>query len=124
MEDRTDDNAILQVLEQVGLSGFIMGRGGLGAELADIGLSHGQQQLFALARAVLHKRRTNSKVLLIDEPLEGLDSETEDRIQAVLGDVFEGCTVLNIANRLSSMDAADVLLETSGGYLVPDGWGE
>ena len=53
---------IKSALEKVGLASLIADRGGIDTNMADIGLSQGELQLFAVARALLHP----SKVLVVD----------------------------------------------------------
>ena len=117
---RVDDVVIVDALRQVGLTDIMLSRGGLDATLEDIGLSNGQKQLLALARAIIHNGQTKSKVVLVDEATSGVDTECEEKLQTVMADVFEHCTVLTIAYRLQTMNSADMLLELSDGYLVND----
>ncbi|KAL3290877.1 ABC multidrug transporter [Colletotrichum asianum] len=58
-DGESGDKALVEALEKTFLwDNVIKSRGGLDADFADLGLSHGQQQLFALARAILHKDQT------------------------------------------------------------------
>ncbi|ADD27566.1 ABC transporter ATP-binding protein [Meiothermus ruber] len=82
------------------------------------GLSTGQKQLLALARAILH----NPDILLIlDEATANVDSETEQKIQAVLERVMQGRTSIVIAHRLSTIRHVDRILVFRKGKLLEEG---
>jgi ATP-binding cassette subfamily B multidrug efflux pump len=82
------------------------------------GLSTGQKQLLALARAILH----NPDILLIlDEATANVDSETEAKIQEALWRVMEGRTSLIIAHRLSTIRHVDRILVFRKGKLLEEG---
>ncbi len=82
------------------------------------GLSTGQKQLLALARAVLH----NPDILLIlDEATASVDTETERKIQAAMERVMEGRTSVIIAHRLSTIQHVDRILVFKKGRIVEEG---
>lgn len=82
------------------------------------GLSTGQKQLLALARAILH----NPDILLIlDEATANVDSETEQKIQAALERIMQGRTSIVIAHRLSTIRHVDRILVFRKGKLLEEG---
>ena len=116
-EDRIDNAKLLDVLAKVGLRKLIEKRGGLDAALCDIGLSAGEQQLFALARALVHHDQTKSKVIFVDEATNYVDYECEEKLQDITTEAFQDCTVLTIAHRYHTIQNT-TLLELSSGRLV------
>jgi len=108
------DQPLIDVLKTVGLWTLVTKRGGLTADLKMDTLSHGEQQLLALARAILRKQVAGSHcILVLDEATSNLDKETEALIQTVIRQEFKGNTVITVAHRLETVLESDyiVLLE-------------
>ena len=82
-----------------------------------ITLSGGQRQRLALARALLK----DPPVLVLDDSLSAVDTDTERRIMAALAKRRGRHTTIVIAHRLSSVKDADRILVLAGGRLVQDG---
>ena len=95
------------------------GRKGYDAYLGERGvkLSGGQRQRIALARAFLK----DAPILVLDEATSALDSEVEASIQASLGRVMQGKTVLAIAHRLSTISAMDRIIVMDQGRILEEG---
>ena len=81
------------------------------------GLSQGQRQLIAIARAAL----SNPRILILDEATSSVDTRTERLIQSALDDLMAGRTSLVIAHRLSTIRNADVVLMVKAGEIVERG---
>ena len=82
-----------------------------------ITLSGGQKQRAAIARAILRA----PKILILDDSLSAVDSETEARIQSRLRDVVAKRTTLLIAHRLSSLRDADEIVVLEEGRIAERG---
>ncbi|CAG8961703.1 hypothetical protein HYFRA_00006243 [Hymenoscyphus fraxineus] len=115
--DHHTDEDMTTALEKVGLWGLIESRGGLSAEISAVALSHGQQQLFCLASAMLKK----SKIVLIDEATSGVDDETENKMYDLIHEEFRDCTVISIAHRLDRVLEYDQVVVLSHGRCIENG---
>lgn len=80
-------------------------------------LSAGERQLVALARAAV----ADPDLLVLDEATSAVDPETEVRIQGALEHLTSGRTSLAIAHRLSTAEAADLVLVVDAGRIVESG---
>lgn len=94
-----------------------LGGDGLDADLASLNFSHGQKQLFAIARMLLHK----AQVVLLDEATSNLGEKTDAAVQKVMRDAFNGCTVLSVAHRLDSISDFDIVAVMDAGRIVEIG---
>ncbi|KAK6081153.1 ABC transporter [Seiridium cupressi] len=115
--DQASDEEMTQALEQVDLWSKVVSLGGLDALLADSSLSHGQRQLFCLARALLRK----SSILVLDEPTGHIDPATDATIQRIIREGFPGRTIIMIAHRLESLVEFDTVMVLDSGRLVEIG---
>ncbi|HEX4964035.1 MAG TPA: ABC transporter ATP-binding protein [Thermoanaerobaculia bacterium] len=80
-------------------------------------LSGGQKQRVALARALLREPR----ILLLDDCLSAVDTQTEELILRNLRNVFEGRTVFLVSHRISTVKDADLILVLDHGRIAERG---
>jgi ATP-binding cassette subfamily B multidrug efflux pump len=92
---------------------------GLDSQLGEKGLnlSGGQRQRLALARALL----VDPPILLLDDPLSAVDTETEGHILAALGRLRENRATLMVSHRLASVAFADHIYVLDKGRVVEEG---
>lgn len=92
---------------------------GLDSQLGEKGqnLSGGQRQRLALARALL----LDPPILLLDDPLSAVDTETEGHILAALGRLRQGRATLMVSHRLASVAFADRIYVLDKGKVIEEG---
>jgi ATP-binding cassette subfamily C protein CydC len=100
-----DDAELRAALEAVALDAVVSRMGGLEARLGEAGsgLSGGEARRLALARVALRR----PALALLDEPTEGLDSETAARVLAGLREALGGAAALLASHRAEEQAAAD-----------------
>jgi len=81
------------------------------------GLSTGQRQAVALARALV----TDPPILILDEATSALDYESEQRFQRNFSKIAKGRTTFVIAHRLSTLRYVDRIFTLEDGRLIEDG---
>jgi ATP-binding cassette, subfamily B, bacterial MsbA len=77
-------------------------------------LSGGERQRLAIARAILK----NAPILILDEATSALDAESESLVQAALGNLMAGRTVIVIAHRLSTVRRANRIVVLEHGQIT------
>ncbi len=82
-----------------------------------ITLSGGQRQRVAIARAIL----MDPRILILDDSTSSVDTQTEHLIQEALGHLMQGRTTFVIAQRLSTVRRADIILVLDKGRIVQHG---
>ena len=81
------------------------------------GLSQGQRQLLAIARAAV----ADPPVMILDEATSSIDTRTEKQVQSGMDALMEGRTVFVIAHRLSTVRNAKAILVLDKGRIIERG---
>lgn len=117
-DPRASDAHLSDVLRDVGLDTLLDGEG-LDMWLGDGGrpLSGGEQRRLGIARALLH----SAPLMLLDEPTEGLDADTEHKILALLETHSRGKSVIAVTHRLSGLDQYDRICVMEEGQIIEQG---
>jgi ATP-binding cassette subfamily B protein len=80
-------------------------------------LSGGERQRISIARALLK----NAPIVLLDEATASLDVENETKVQGALSRLLAGKTVLVIAHRMRTVEAADKIVVLADGKVAEEG---
>ena len=118
--ESVSDEDILQAAKIAGVHEFVgESSGGYDQQLAERGegLSGGQRQAIALARALASK----PSILLLDEPSSALDSHAEAALIARLSRATRGRTLLVVTHRMSMVRLVDRIIVIDRGRVIVDG---
>ena len=80
-------------------------------------LSGGERQRISIARALLK----DAPIVLLDEATASLDVENETKVQGALSRLLEGKTILVIAHRMRTVEAADKIVVLADGKVAEEG---
>lgn len=115
-----DDAAVTAVFADLGLADWLADLpAGVATDVGQRGerLSVGERQLVALARAHL----AGGDLLVLDEATSAVDPATEVRIARALEHLTAGRTTMTVAHRLSTAEAADLVVVVDAGRVVEVG---
>ena len=80
-------------------------------------LSGGQKQRISIARAFIR----NPQILIFDDCLSAVDTETEDHILKHLKEMMQSCTKIIISHRISSIKHAEQIIVLDEGSIIEAG---
>lgn len=119
-EEEIDETRVIDSLKKAQLYEFVSNfEGGINAKaiVGSTGLSQGQKQRLAIARALYR----DSDILIFDEATSSLDVETEHEITKMLNSLKGEKTIIAIAHRLSTLKSCDKLIYLKSGKMVDIG---
>lgn len=120
-QPQASEQEVISAADKAGLTAFIKSLpDGLATKVGEggRGISGGQAQRIALARAFLDQRR---HILMFDEPTAHLDIETEYALKKTMLPLFENHLVLFATHRLHWLKEMDYILVLKQGQLVQQG---
>jgi ATP-binding cassette subfamily C protein CydD len=115
-----NDEQIMALLEQANISEFVLQHPlGLDLIISDqsAGVSVGQAQRFALARALAQP----AKLFLLDEPTASLDAQSEQSVMATLQRAMQSTTGLTVTHKLDDLHTMNCVLVMDKGRVVQQG---
>lgn len=115
---QASDETLSAMLTRVGLE-KLLDDGGLNAWLGEGGrqLSGGELRRLAIARTLLH----DAPLVLLDEPTEGLDAETESQVLELIREVMKDKTLLMVTHRLRGLAFFDRIIVMDNGQIIEQG---
>lgn len=115
---QASDAELTRVLQQVGLD-ILLENQGLNSWLGEGGrpLSGGEQRRLGIARVLLHA----APLLLLDEPTEGLDAETEHQILQLLKHSCHDKSIIMVTHRLTGLEQWHRICVMDDGQIVEQG---
>lgn len=118
-EDATDDDVIAAAKNAQVHKNIIKFNKGYDTVLGERGitLSGGQKQRVSIARAIIK----SPKILLFDDCLSAVDTETEEKILKNLFKITQGKTTIIVSHRVSSAKNADKIIVLEDGKIVQKG---
>jgi len=113
------DAHVEEVARSLGLGALLDRLGGLDGVVAErgVGLSAGERQLVALARALVPE----PPLLVLDEATSNLDLQSERAVQHALDIALQGRTAILVAHRLSTARRADRVVVMDNGQIIEVG---
>ncbi|SMR50997.1 unnamed protein product [Zymoseptoria tritici ST99CH_1E4] len=118
--DNMSDAAVLEVLQECGLSRKVDAAGGLTCSLSALTLSAGEMQLLVLARTMIQAERTQAGIILLDESTSSIDHAAGRAMLQLIRKKLAHKTVLAIMHNLEAAIEFDRIVVLDRGKLTHD----
>ncbi|OAA69267.1 canalicular multispecific organic anion transporter 1 [Akanthomyces lecanii RCEF 1005] len=116
--DEQKDLELEQLLKRLHIWVPLINKGGLSANVDEVGYSKGDTQLLCIARAIMRQRETGCKVILIDDATGCLTTHKEKIANDIMSEYFRGCTVLRGSIRESGLEGTGAVAYLHHGVVV------
>jgi len=120
VKPEASDEEVIEVCRRLGIHRFVERLpNGYYTDVGEVGkrLSTGEKQLIAIARALLK----DSRIVIVDEALSSVDSETEEMLKKAIRELLRGRTGIVIAHRLTTARDCDRVIVLADGRVVEQG---
>jgi ATP-binding cassette subfamily B protein len=120
VKPETSIEEVIEVCRRLGIHRFVERLpNGYYTDVGEVGkrLSTGEKQLIAIARALLK----DSRIVIVDEALSSVDSETEEMLKKAIRELLRGRTGIVIAHRLTTARDCDRVVVLADGRVVEQG---
>jgi ATP-binding cassette subfamily B protein len=120
VKPEASDEEVIEVCRRLGIHRFVERLpNGYYTDVGEVGkrLSTGEKQLIAIARALLK----DSRIVIVDEALSSVDSETEEMLKKAIRELLRGRTGIVIAHRLTTTRDCDRVIVLADGRVVEQG---
>lgn len=111
------DEIVRETLVRLGIWQQLANKGGLDAILEKVGYSFGDKQLLCIARAVVRRRLTGSKLVLVDEATASVDSWRDQIVREMMKEFFRGCTMIVVAHREETIADSNRTIHMASGHI-------
>lgn len=111
------DAVARETLVRFGLWHGLVEHGGLNAKLDKLGFSQGEKQLLCIARAVVRRQLTGSRVLLVDEATAHVDNGRDKLVRDIIKEFFTGCTIIVVAHRIETVVDSNYVAHMADGCI-------
>lgn len=112
------DAVLREVLVRLRIWDSLEEAGELDAIVEKVGYSHGELQMLCIARAVVHRRLTGSRLVLVDEGTSTVDRWRDLLVRQTMKQYFADCTIIIIAHRDETIADANATITLSRGEVV------
>lgn len=117
-EDRQKDAILQEILVRLQIWDSLEEAGKLDAFVGKVGYSHGELQMLCIARAVVRRRLTGSRLVLVDEGTSTVDRWRDLLVRETIQQYFSKCTIIVIAHRDETIADASAIVTLSHGKVV------
>ncbi len=111
------DEIVRETLVRLGIWEQLDSKGGLDALLEQAGYSHGDKQLLCIARAVVRRRLTGGRLVLVDEATASVDSWRDQIVREMMTEYFRGCTMIVVAHREETIADSHRTIHMASGHI-------